>query len=44
MQIKDLVPEGSIVKKGDYVALLDQGRIKQLKENNEEALKNTFQF
>ena len=39
MQIKDLVPEGSIVKKGDYVALLDQGRIKQLKENNEEALK-----
>ena len=39
MQIKDLVPEGSIVKKGDYVALLDQGRIKQLKENNEEYLK-----
>jgi multidrug efflux pump subunit AcrA (membrane-fusion protein) len=39
MQIKDLVPEGSIVKKGDYVALLDQGRIKQLKENNEEVLK-----
>jgi len=39
MQIKDLVPEGSVVKKGDYVALLDQGRIKQLKENNEEALK-----
>ncbi len=38
-QIKDLIPEGSIVKKGDYVALLDQGRIKQLKENNEEALK-----
>ncbi|MEI7828421.1 MAG: HlyD family efflux transporter periplasmic adaptor subunit [Prolixibacteraceae bacterium] len=39
MQIKDLVPEGSIVAKGDYVALLDQGRIKQLKENNEEVLK-----
>ncbi len=38
-QIKDLIPEGSIVKKGDYVALLDQGRIKQLKEANEEALK-----
>ena len=38
-QIKDLVPEGSIVQKGDYVALLDQGRIKQLKETNEEALK-----
>ncbi len=38
-QIKDLIPEGSIVKKGDYVALLDQGRIKQLKENNEERLK-----
>ena len=32
-QIKDLIPEGSIVKKGDYVAQLDQGRIKQLKEN-----------
>jgi len=38
-QIKDLIPEGSIVKKGDYVALLDQGRIRQLKENNEERLK-----
>lgn len=37
-QIKDLIPEGSIVKKGDYVALLDQGRIKQLKENNKVAL------
>lgn len=39
LQIKDLIPEGSIVKKGDYVALLDQGRIKQLKENNEATLK-----
>ena len=38
-QIKDLIPEGSIIKKGDYVALLDQGRIKQLKQNNEEAMK-----
>ena len=38
-QIKDLIQEGSIVKKGDYVALLDQGRIKQLKENNQEVLK-----
>ena len=38
-QIKDMIPEGSIVEKGDYVALLDQGRIKQLKETNEEALK-----
>lgn len=37
-QIKDLIPEGSIVKKGDYVALLDQGRIKQLMENNKIAL------
>jgi RND family efflux transporter MFP subunit len=44
-QIKDLIPEGSIIKKGDYVALLDQGRIKQLKESNEEALKRmTFNF
>jgi multidrug efflux pump subunit AcrA (membrane-fusion protein) len=39
IQIKDLIPEGSVVKKGDYVALLDQGRIKQLKENNGEAMK-----
>ena len=38
-QIKDLIPEGSIVKKGDYVALLDQGRIKQLMETNQEVLK-----
>jgi RND family efflux transporter MFP subunit len=37
-QIKDMIPEGSIVKKGDYVALLDQGRIKQLMENNKIAL------
>lgn len=39
VQIKDLIQEGSIVKKGDYVALLDQGRIKQLMENNQEALR-----
>lgn len=38
-QIKDLIPEGSIVKKGDFVGLLDQGRVKQLKQNNEEAMK-----
>lgn len=38
-QIKDLIPEGSIVKKSDFVGLLDQGRIKQLKQNNEEAIK-----
>ena len=38
-QIKDLIPEGSIVKKGDFVGLLDQGRVKQLKQNNEEAIK-----
>ena len=41
-QIKDLIPEGSIVKKGDYVALLDQGRIKELKESNMEALKKVI--
>lgn len=41
-QIKDLIPEGSIVKKGDYVALLDQGRIKQLKQSNEERLKKVL--
>lgn len=45
IQIKDLIPEGSIVKKGDYVALLDQGKIKQLKESNEETLKRlTFNY
>ena len=38
LQIKDLVPEGTIVKKGDYVALLDEGRIKQLTQQNTEAL------
>ena len=44
-KITDLIPEGSIVKKGDYVALLDQGRIKELKETNVEALKKvTFNF
>ncbi len=44
-QIKDLIPEGSIVKKGDYVAQLDQGRIKQLKENNLDYLKKlTFNY
>ena len=37
-QIKDLVPEGTIVKKGDYVALLDEGRIKQLTQQNTESL------
>ena len=44
-KITDLIPEGSIVKKGDYVALLDQGRIKELKETNMEALKKVaFNF
>jgi len=37
-QIKDLVPEGTVVKKGDYVALLDEGRIKQLAQQNAETL------
>lgn len=37
-QIKDLVPEGTVVKKGDYVALLDQTRIKQLMQQNVENL------
>jgi len=32
-QIKDLVSEGTLVKKGDFVATLDQGRIKQLSES-----------
>lgn len=41
-QIKDLIPEGSIVRKGDYVALLDQGRVKELKQINEENLKKTL--
>jgi RND family efflux transporter MFP subunit len=41
-QVKDLIPEGSIVKKGDFVGLLDQGRIKQIKEANEVALKKAL--
>ena len=41
-KITDLIPEGSIVKKGDYVALLDQGRIKELKEANMEVLKKVI--
>jgi multidrug efflux pump subunit AcrA (membrane-fusion protein) len=40
LQIKDLVLEGTIVKKGDYVALLDQGRIKQLMQANAERLRS----
>ncbi|MEI6677591.1 MAG: HlyD family efflux transporter periplasmic adaptor subunit [Mariniphaga sp.] len=38
-QVKDLIPEGSIVKKGDFVGLLDQGKIKQIKEANVVLLK-----
>lgn len=38
-QIKDMVAEGTIVKKGEYVALLDQGRIKQLIEANDALVK-----
>ncbi len=41
-QIKDLVPEGTILKKGDFVGLLDQGRVKELKGINEEALKKAI--
>jgi multidrug efflux pump subunit AcrA (membrane-fusion protein) len=37
-QIKDLVPEGTIVKKGDYVAMLDQSNIKQYAQSTEESL------
>lgn len=37
-QIKDLVPEGTVVKKGDYVALLDQSTIKQNSQSTEEGL------
>ena len=41
-QVKDLIPEGSIVKKGDFVGLLDQGKIKQIKESNEVSLKKAL--
>jgi HlyD family secretion protein len=37
-QIKDLVPEGTIVKKGDFVALLDQSMIKQYALSTNETL------
>lgn len=38
LQIKDLVAEGTIVKKGDYVALLDQTMIKQYIQSSADAL------
>jgi multidrug efflux pump subunit AcrA (membrane-fusion protein) len=38
-KIKDLVPEGTIVKKGDYVALLDEVRIKELISFNDDNLR-----
>ena len=45
LQIKDMVPEGTIVKKGDYIALLDEGRIKELTQANAERLNTaTAQF
>jgi hypothetical protein len=37
-QIKDMVPEGTIVKKGDYVSLLDQSMIKQYQQSTLEGL------
>ena len=42
LQIKDLVPEGTVVKKGDYVALLDEGRIKELAQQNTESLQKAI--
>ncbi len=37
MQIKDMVPEGTIVEKGDWVATLDQAQINQrIQENRDE--------
>lgn len=38
-QIKDLVPEGTLVRKGEFVATLDQGRIKQMGEAAAEHLR-----
>ena len=38
LQIKDLVAEGTIVKKGDYVALLDQTMIKQYIQSSADGL------
>jgi multidrug efflux pump subunit AcrA (membrane-fusion protein) len=37
-KIKDMVPEGSIVNKGDWVASLDQININQRLQSNQEAL------
>lgn len=37
LKIKDMVPEGTIVKKGDWIATLDQAAINQrIQENNDE--------
>jgi multidrug efflux pump subunit AcrA (membrane-fusion protein) len=38
LQIRDLVAEGTMVKKGDYVALLDQTMIKQYIQSSGDAL------
>lgn len=38
LQIKDMVAEGTIVKKGDWVATLDAGRINQLIQSNREEM------
>ncbi len=40
VKINDLVDEGTIVKKGDYVALLDQERIKSESTRSQEHLEN----
>jgi HlyD family secretion protein len=40
LKINDLVPEGSIVEKGDYVALLDQERIKSELQRTSEKLES----
>lgn len=40
LKINDLVPEGTLVKKGDYVALLDQERIKGELSRSQERLEN----
>jgi len=44
LRIKDMVPEGTIVKKGDWVATLDQASINQRIQENREELERRKAF
>ncbi|MFZ5430384.1 MAG: efflux RND transporter periplasmic adaptor subunit [Bacteroidota bacterium] len=44
LRIKDMVPEGTIVKKGDWVATLDQASITQRIQENRDELERRLAF